>query len=205
MVFMFLNSRSDIFWMIPIMGFFQIALFGGYAIYFPELFPTRLRSTGTSFCYNVGRLIAASGPALLGLLISPAVFGAYRGTAPVPLRRHGHVQHLRAWASRSPVPPRDQRQATAGITSMMNSPTVPGWLAQRDGAIQMGVQPDSHLVLIGGQPLYRLDVRPAAGRFACAVINSANGRRLDDAATTYASFDEALAGGLNQLREGLGW
>ena len=87
MVFMFLNSRSDIFWMIPLMGFFQIALFGGYAIYFPELFPTRLRSTGTSFCYNVGRFIAASGPALLGLLISPAVFGSY--PEPLPFRYAG--------------------------------------------------------------------------------------------------------------------
>jgi hypothetical protein len=54
--------------MIPIMGFCQLALFGGYAIYFPELFPTRLRSTGTSFCYNVGRFVAAAGPAVLGLL-----------------------------------------------------------------------------------------------------------------------------------------
>jgi MFS family permease len=87
MVFLFLNSRSDIFWMIPLMGFFQIALFGGYAIYFPELFPTRLRSTGTSFCYNVGRFIAASGPALLGLLISPAVFGSY--PEPLPFRYAG--------------------------------------------------------------------------------------------------------------------
>ena len=48
------------------MGFCQLALFGGYAIYFPELFPTRLRSTGTSFCYNVGRLVAAAGPSVLG-------------------------------------------------------------------------------------------------------------------------------------------
>ena len=42
--------------MVPIMGFCQLSLFAGYAIYFPELFPTRLRSTGTSFCYNVGAL-----------------------------------------------------------------------------------------------------------------------------------------------------
>ena len=41
-------------------GFCQLALFGGYSIYLPELFPTRLRSTGTSFCYNVGRFVAAS-------------------------------------------------------------------------------------------------------------------------------------------------
>jgi MFS family permease len=66
----FLNRRSDVFWMVPIMGFCQLALFGGYAIYFPELFPTRLRSTGTSFCYNVGRLVAATGPIGLGLLTS---------------------------------------------------------------------------------------------------------------------------------------
>ena len=42
----------------------------GYAIYFPELFPTRLRSTGTSFCYNVGWFVAAAGPSALGLLTS---------------------------------------------------------------------------------------------------------------------------------------
>src|SRR5262245_8567435 len=54
LVFATLNSREDILWMIPLMGFCQLALFGGYAIYFPELFPTRLRSTGTSFCYNFG-------------------------------------------------------------------------------------------------------------------------------------------------------
>jgi MFS family permease len=74
--FWFLQSRTDILWMIPVMGFCQLSLFGGYAIYFPELFPTRLRSTGTSFCYNVGRLVAAVGPSLLGLLTS-RVFAGY--------------------------------------------------------------------------------------------------------------------------------
>ena len=63
-----LEERSQIFWMVPMMGFAQLSLFGGYAIYLPELFPTRLRSTGTSFCYNVGRLAAAAGPLTLGLL-----------------------------------------------------------------------------------------------------------------------------------------
>ena len=86
-VFMFLDERSDIFWMIPMMGFFQLALFGGYAIYFPELFPTRLRSTGTSFCYNVGRLISAGTPLLLGFLSGPYVFGTLQ--APLPFRYAG--------------------------------------------------------------------------------------------------------------------
>ena len=52
------------------MGFCQLSLFGGYAIYFPELFPTHLRSTGTSFCYNVGRFVAAGGPLTMGALIA---------------------------------------------------------------------------------------------------------------------------------------
>jgi MFS family permease len=75
-VFWNLDSFTDLFWMAPIMGFFQLSIFGGYAIYFPELFPTRLRSTGTSFCYNVGRYLAAFGPLSLGLLASE-VFGNF--------------------------------------------------------------------------------------------------------------------------------
>jgi MFS family permease len=76
--FWYLKEFSDVFWMIPTMGFCQLALFGGYAIYFPELFPTRLRSTGTSFCYNVGRYVASIGPLTLGQLASQ-VFG-HHGT-----------------------------------------------------------------------------------------------------------------------------
>jgi len=67
-VFKFLSQPWHIFVLIPIMGFCQLALFAGFAIYLPELFPLRLRSTGTSFCYNVGRFIAASGPFTLGIL-----------------------------------------------------------------------------------------------------------------------------------------
>lgn len=70
LVFSCMTDFGQIFWMVPLMGFCQLALFGGYAIYFPELFPTHLRSTGTSFCYNVGRFVAASGPSVLGLLVS---------------------------------------------------------------------------------------------------------------------------------------
>jgi len=71
-----IHQLRDVFWMIPLMGFTQLSLFGGYAIYLPELFPTRLRSTGTSFCYNVGRLAAAAGPFTLGIFTS-RVFAGY--------------------------------------------------------------------------------------------------------------------------------
>ncbi len=83
-VFGFLNEFWQIFVLVPIMGFCQLSLFAGYAIYFPELFPTHLRSTGTSFCYNVGRFVAAIGPFMLGLLTSKV----YADTAE-PLRYAG--------------------------------------------------------------------------------------------------------------------
>jgi MFS family permease len=80
-VFAYFRTVGDIFWMIPLMGFCQLALFGGYAIYFPELFPTRLRSTGTSFCYNGARFVAALGPTALGMLTSRAFSGYDHTTA----------------------------------------------------------------------------------------------------------------------------
>ena len=45
--------------MLPVLAFFVVGMHAGYAIYFPELFPTRLRATGASFCFNVGRLVSA--------------------------------------------------------------------------------------------------------------------------------------------------
>jgi MFS family permease len=83
-VFTFLHEFHQIFWLVPIMGFCLLSLFAGYAIYLPELFPTTLRSTGTSFCYNVGRFVAAIGPALLDLLRNVV----YKDTAE-PLRYAG--------------------------------------------------------------------------------------------------------------------
>ncbi len=67
-VFNSLNTATDAYWMLPIMGFAQLAVFAGYSIYFPELFPTRLRGTGVGFCYNTVRYLAAPAPMLLGYL-----------------------------------------------------------------------------------------------------------------------------------------
>jgi hypothetical protein len=66
LVFRYLRDFGQIYWMLPIMGFGQLSVFGVYAIYLPELFPTSLRSTGTGFCYNFGRLAAALAPFTIG-------------------------------------------------------------------------------------------------------------------------------------------
>ena len=76
LVFWKLRTIGDIFWMVPLMGFCLFSPFGGYAIYFPELFPTRLRSSGISLCYNGARFLAAAGPAALDLL-TRQVYGGY--------------------------------------------------------------------------------------------------------------------------------
>src|SRR5262249_55493207 len=77
----------DVLWLGPLMGACPLMVFGGYAIYFPELFPTRLRSTGTSFCYNIGRFVAAVGPFALGFLTGH-VFTGYEDPA-TPYRLAG--------------------------------------------------------------------------------------------------------------------
>jgi hypothetical protein len=84
-------------------------------------------------------------------------------------------------------------------------PAAPDWLTLRDGALKPGVCPETTFVLVGGRPLYKLELRPAAGAFACAVSNTVNGKRLDDPKATYPTADAALAGGLDQLRNKLGW
>ena len=45
-------------------------IMGSFGYYLTELFPTRLRATGSGFCYNAGRILAAGGPFLVGYLVS---------------------------------------------------------------------------------------------------------------------------------------
>jgi len=52
------QSYFQLLLLLPIFGFLTLGMHSGYAIYFPELFPTHLRATGTSFCFNGGRLLA---------------------------------------------------------------------------------------------------------------------------------------------------
>jgi MFS family permease len=52
----------------PVMGYFSLGPFSGYTIYFPELFPTRLRTTGCGFAYNAARVLAAGAPFAIGYL-----------------------------------------------------------------------------------------------------------------------------------------
>jgi MFS family permease len=78
-----MDTPADAYWMMPLMGAAQLGVFAGFAIYLPELFPSSLRSTGTSFCYNLGRFAAAGG-SFFSAILTTQVFGGF--SAPLPLR-----------------------------------------------------------------------------------------------------------------------
>ena len=54
------GSYWQLLMFLPFFAFFTHGLHAGFAVYFPELFPNHLRATGAGFCFNGGRLLAAS-------------------------------------------------------------------------------------------------------------------------------------------------
>jgi MFS family permease len=68
----FLTPRSyvQVLFLLPLLGFFNNGIFSGFAIYLPELYPTRIRATGAGFCFNIGRLLASAGPFITGYLVT---------------------------------------------------------------------------------------------------------------------------------------
>ena len=72
-----METPTDAYWMMPLMGAAQLSVFAGFAIYLPELFPSKMRSTGVSFCYNLGRFAAAGG-SLFSALLAEKVYGSFK-------------------------------------------------------------------------------------------------------------------------------
>ncbi len=84
------------------------------------------------------------------------------------------------------------------------SVTVPDWLTRRGAALKPGIDGNSCMVLFANLPQYAVVPKPAAGKFACEVIQTINGKRLE-CPGTFATHAEALQGGLEALRQALGW
>jgi MFS family permease len=86
LVYKYMNSPATAYWMMFFMGAAQFSVFAGFAIYLPELFPSRLRSSGTSFCYNLGRFAAAAG-SFFSAKLTTEVYGHLKAQgADLPLR-----------------------------------------------------------------------------------------------------------------------
>ncbi|HEU4683110.1 MAG TPA: MFS transporter [Nitrospira sp.] len=64
------STYAGVLMLLPILGFFNNGIFSGFPIYLPELYPTRLRATGSGFCFNAGRILASASPFLTGWLVT---------------------------------------------------------------------------------------------------------------------------------------
>lgn len=77
--------------LLSLVGAGVYGIFGALTFYLPELFPARLRATGAGFCYNIGRVLAAAGPLIVGMVSaaaggsSSALMGILCWVALVPL------------------------------------------------------------------------------------------------------------------------
>jgi len=61
------SAAALVYLWLPLVGLFS-GVFALFTMYMPPLFPTLLRTTGAGFCYNIGRVAAAAGTVLFGLL-----------------------------------------------------------------------------------------------------------------------------------------
>ncbi|HEV3117778.1 MAG TPA: hypothetical protein VGY58_12035 [Gemmataceae bacterium] len=82
--------------------------------------------------------------------------------------------------------------------------TTPDWLRKRNGEVRPATVDNAWLVLLAGEPQYRLAPVPARGRHSVQVTQTNNGQRLDKG-DTYPTLEDALKGGLEELRQALGW
>ncbi len=62
-------SYEALIWIAPAISMLSIGLTAIFGLYFPELFPTRVRATGAGFAYNTARILQSPLPWLTGLLI----------------------------------------------------------------------------------------------------------------------------------------
>jgi MFS family permease len=71
-LFMFtqIATVSGLFWFASVYGFFVVGGFGTFAVYLPELFPTRNRATGQGFCWNAARVFTSAGPVATGAIVN---------------------------------------------------------------------------------------------------------------------------------------
>jgi hypothetical protein len=81
---------------------------------------------------------------------------------------------------------------------------TPAWLKQRGCALKLGSDNVTWYVHLNHQPQYLLTPVPVAGKLGCFIKEAVNGKRVESSAT-WPTPDEALRGGLEDLRKHLGW
>ncbi len=62
-------SYESLLVFMPLVNFFAIGVSAAFVLYFPELFPSRMRATGAGLAYNAGRLFYVPIPLITGALV----------------------------------------------------------------------------------------------------------------------------------------
>jgi MFS family permease len=65
-LFAFVRSPNALLLIGPLVGFFGTGYFSGFSVIASELFPTSLRASAMGFVYNIGRVLSAAAPYLIG-------------------------------------------------------------------------------------------------------------------------------------------
>jgi MFS family permease len=65
-LFAFVQNPKELLLIGPLVGFFGTGYFAGFSVIASELFPTALRASAMGFVYNVGRVLSAAAPYLIG-------------------------------------------------------------------------------------------------------------------------------------------
>jgi MFS family permease len=65
-VFAFVRDPNALLLIGPLVGFFGTGYFSGFSVIASELFPTALRASAMGFVYNIGRVLSAAAPYLIG-------------------------------------------------------------------------------------------------------------------------------------------
>ncbi len=65
-LFAFVGNARALLMIGPLVGFFGTGYFSGFAVITSELFPTALRASAMGFVYNIGRILSAVSPWLIG-------------------------------------------------------------------------------------------------------------------------------------------
>lgn len=74
-VFAFVHNPVALLLIGPLVGFFGTGYFSGFIVITSELFPTSLRGSAMGFVYNIGRVVSAAAPYLIGHISEQAGFG----------------------------------------------------------------------------------------------------------------------------------
>lgn len=69
MYFFFHSYSIGVLLTASLLGFFFGIIPASFAIYFPELFPTKIRTTAKGFCYSTGRVVTVFGVLYSGFLV----------------------------------------------------------------------------------------------------------------------------------------